>query len=115
MSFRVPTINVSVVDLTVRLQKDVTYEDLCKAVKKASENELKVITFSICQGILGYTEESLVSQDFLHDDRSSIFDAKAGIGLNGQFHKLISWYDNEWGYSNRVIDLASHMAKVCKL
>jgi len=107
MAFRVPTINVSVVDLTIKTNKSVSYKDLCKVVKNASENELK--------GILGYTDEQVVSQDFLHDDRSSIFDAGAGIGLNGNFHKVVSWYDNEWGYSNRVLDLAVHIAKVSKL
>jgi len=104
MSFRVPTINVSVVDLTVRLDKKVSYAELCKTVKQASEDKLK--------GILGYTEDEVVSQDFMHDCRSSIFDAKAGIGLNENFHKVISWYDNEWGYSNRILDLAAHVANV---
>jgi len=104
MSFRVPTINVSVVDLTVRLEKNVTYKDICKVMKEASKTSLK--------GILGYTDEEVVSSDFLHDNRSSIFDSKAGIGLNENFHKIISWYDNEWGYSNRVLDLAEHIAKV---
>jgi len=104
MSFRVPTLDSSVVDLTVRIEKSATYEQICAAVKAASEGELK--------GILGYTEEELVSSDFIHDNRSSIFDAKAGISLNNNFVKLISWYDNEWGYSSRVIDLILHISKV---
>lgn len=104
MAFRVPTVDVSVVDLTVRLEKAASYEEIKAAVKKASENEL--------QGVLGYTEDDVVSTDFIHDARTSIFDAKAGIALNGNFVKLVSWYDNEWGYSNKVIDLLVHMAKV---
>jgi glyceraldehyde 3-phosphate dehydrogenase len=104
MAFRVPTVDVSVVDLTVRLAKPATYEDIKAAVKKASENELK--------NILGYTEDEVVSTDFIHDARTSIFDAKAGIALNDNFVKLVSWYDNEWGYSNKVVDLISHMASV---
>jgi glyceraldehyde 3-phosphate dehydrogenase len=104
MSFRVPTINVSVVDLTCRLEKAATYDEIKAAVKKASENELK--------GILGYTEDAVVSSDFIHDPRTSIFDAQAGIALNDNFVKLVSWYDNEWGYSNKVIDLIIHMSKV---
>lgn len=104
MAFRVPTVDVSVVDLTVRLEKAATYEEIKATVKKASENELK--------GILGYTEEDVVSTDFIHDARTSIFDAKAGIALNGNFVKLVSWYDNEWGYSNKVVDLVAHMASV---
>ena len=107
MSFRVPTINVSVVDLTFKTEKETSYAEITKAMKKASENELK--------GILGYTEDEVVSQDFLHDSRSSIVDGKAGIGLNSKFHKVVSWYDNEWGYSNRVLDLAKHIATVSKL
>ena len=106
MAFRVPTIDVSVVDLTVRLEKTATYEDICNAVKKASENEMK--------GILGYTEDMVVSTDFTGDPRTSIFDAKAGIALNGNFVKLVSWYDNEWGYSNKVVMLIKHMASVDK-
>merc|ERR1712227_706147 len=101
MAFRVPTPDVSVVDLTVRLQKEASYEEICKKIKEASEGPLK--------GILGYTDEDLVSTDFLGDDRSSIFDAKAGIQLSKTFVKLVSWYDNEMGYSNRVVDLISHM------
>lgn len=107
MAFRVPVVNVSVVDLVVKLNKGVSYADLCKTIKEASENELK--------GILGYTSDDVASSDFMHDKLSSIFDSKAGIGLNDHFHKLISWYDNEWGYSNRMIDLALHVAKVSKL
>ena len=104
MSFRVPTVDVSVVDLTCRLEKSATYEEIKAAVKAASENELK--------GILGYTEDAVVSSDFIHDARTSIFDAEAGIALNGNFVKLVSWYDNEWGYSNKLIDLVCHMAAV---
>ena len=104
MSFRVPTIDVSVVDLTCRLAKPATYEEIKAAVKKASENELK--------GILGYTEDDVVSSDFLGDPHTSIFDAKAGIALNDNFVKLVSWYDNEWGYSNKVVDLINYISKV---
>ena len=104
MSFRVPVADVSVVDLTVRLDKPATYEQVKAAMKEASEGELK--------GILGYTEEDVVSQDFLGDARTSIFDAKAGIALNDKFVKVVSWYDNEWGYSNKLIDLVQAMAKV---
>jgi glyceraldehyde 3-phosphate dehydrogenase len=101
MSFRVPTPDVSVVDLTCKLAKEATYDEIKQAVKDASENELK--------GILGYTEDAVVSCDFTSDKRSSIFDAAAGIQLNSTFVKLISWYDNEFGYSNRVLDLISYM------
>ncbi|KAG8312315.1 glyceraldehyde-3-phosphate dehydrogenase 1 [Homalodisca vitripennis] len=101
MAFRVPVPNVSVVDLTVRLGKDATYDDIKAKVKAASEGPLK--------GILGYTEDDVVSSDFIGDNHSSIFDAKAGIPLNGKFVKLISWYDNEFGYSSRVIDLIKYM------
>lgn len=104
MAFRVPTLDVSVVDLTCRLEKSTTYEDIKAAIKKASENELK--------GILGYTEEKVVSSDFIHDPRTSIFDADAGIMLNENFVKLVAWYDNEWGYSNKVVDLICYMAEV---
>ncbi|MVZ61478.1 type I glyceraldehyde-3-phosphate dehydrogenase [Sphingobacterium humi] len=104
MSLRVPTADVSVVDLTVRLDKGASYEDIKKAMKDASEGELK--------GILGYTEDDVVSTDFLGDERTSIFDAKAGISLNDNFVKVISWYDNEWGYSNKIIDLAQEVAKL---
>ncbi|PSR95511.1 Glyceraldehyde-3-phosphate dehydrogenase [Actinidia chinensis var. chinensis] len=104
MAFRVPTPNVSVVDLTCRLEKSASYEDVKAAIKYASEGPLR--------GILGYTDEDVVSNDFLGDSRSSIFDAKAGMGLSASFMKLVSWYDNEWGYSNRVLDLIEHMALV---
>merc|ERR1739845_57030 len=101
MAFRVPTPDVSVVDLTVRIEKEASYEEICAKIKEASEGSLK--------GILGYTNEDLVLTDFLGDDRSSIFDAKAGIQLSKTFVKLVSWYDNEMGYSNRVIDLITFM------
>src|SRR3954470_14895023 len=104
MSFRVPVADVSVVDLTVRLDKPATYEQVKAAMKEASEGELK--------GILGYTEDDVVSQDFLGDARTSIFDAKAGIALNDKFVKVVSWYDNEWGYSNKLIDLVQELAKI---
>ena len=104
MSFRVPTVDVSVVDLTCRLEKAASYDEIKAAMKHASENEMK--------GILGYTEDQVVSSDFLTDPRTSIFDAGAGIALNSNFVKLIAWYDNEWGYSNKVVDLIVHMAKV---
>jgi glyceraldehyde 3-phosphate dehydrogenase len=102
MSFRVPTPTVSVVDLTVKTMKDTTYDEICAAMKKASETYLK--------GILGYTTDEVVSTDFIHDPNSSIFDAGSGIGLNSRFFKLISWYDNEWGYSNRCVDLVKYIA-----
>jgi len=101
MAFRVPTADVSVVDLTVRIEKEASYEDICKSIKEASAGSMK--------GILGYTDEDLVSTDFIGDQRSSIFDAKAGIQLSKTFVKLVSWYDNEMGYSNRVIDLITYM------
>ena len=104
MSFRVPTLDVSVVDLTCTLAKPATYAEICAAMKEASETYLK--------GILGYTDEEVVSSDFIGDARTSIFDAKAGIALSDKFVKLVSWYDNEWGYSNKVLDLISHMATV---
>ena len=100
MAFRVPTANVSVVDLTVKLAKETSYEEVMSTLKNASENELK--------NILGYTEEAVVSQDFIGDSRTSIVDAKAGIQLNSKFYKIISWYDNEAGYSNKLLDLAKH-------
>ena len=103
MAFRVPTPDVSVVDLTVRLAKETTYEEICQKIKEVSEGSMK--------GILGYTEDQVVSTDFLGDERSSIFDAKAGIQLSNTFVKLVSWYDNEYGYSNRVIDLILYMEK----
>jgi len=102
MAFRVPTPDVSVVDLTVRLQKEATYQEICNKMKEASQE-------GAMKGILGYTEDMVVSTDFLGDNRSSIFDAKAGIQLSSTFVKLVSWYDNENGYSNRVIDLINHM------
>ncbi len=104
MSFRVPTLDVSVVDLTVRLEKETSYEDICKAMKAASEGELK--------GVLGYTNEDVVSSDFIGDARTSIFDEKAGIQLSPTFVKVVSWYDNEWGYSNKVLELIRHMKQV---
>ena len=102
MSFRVPTLDVSVVDVTFRLAKEASYDEIKAAVKEASEGEMK--------GILGYTEEEVVSSDFLGDARTSIFDAKAGIALNKNFVKLVSWYDNEWGYSNKVCEMARVIA-----
>lgn len=104
MAFRVPTLDVSVVDLTVSLAKPTTYEEICKAVKAACEGEMK--------GIMDYTDEDVVSSDFYTDPHTSIFDAKAGIMLNDHFVKLVSWYDNEWGYSNKLLDLIGHMAEV---
>ncbi len=104
MSFRVPVADVSVVDLTVRLKKAATYADIKAAMKEASEGELK--------GILGYTEDEVVSEDFKGDARTSIFDAKAGIALNDNFVKVVSWYDNEWGYSNKLIDLVQQLGKL---
>lgn len=104
MSMRVPTLDVSVVDLTVNLAKPATYTEICAAMKEASEGELK--------GILGYTEDAVVSSDFLGDPRTSIFDAKAGIALTDTFVKVVSWYDNEIGYSNKVLDLVAYMASV---
>jgi len=104
MAFRVPTTDVSVVDLTVKLTKDATYAEICQKIREASEGPMN--------GILGYTEDEVVSSDFVHSPLSSIFDAKAGIALNSKFVKVVSWYDNEWGYSNRMVDLARHMAKV---
>lgn len=102
MAFRVPTANVSVVDLTVRLKRPASYDDVKAAMKKASTGEMK--------GVLGYTEEQVVSTDFMGDPRTSIFDAGAGMALSDKFHKIVSWYDNEWGYSNKILDLIEHMA-----
>jgi glyceraldehyde 3-phosphate dehydrogenase len=102
MSMRVPTVDVSVVDLTVKLAKETSYDAIMNVIKSASENEMK--------GILGYTEDLVVSQDFVSDSRTSIVDAKAGIGLNSTFFKIVSWYDNEYGYSSKLIDLSVHMA-----
>jgi glyceraldehyde 3-phosphate dehydrogenase len=104
MSFRVPTLDVSVVDLTVNLAKPASYEDIKVAMKEAADGELK--------GILGYTEDDVVSSDFIGDARTSIFDAKAGIALTDTFVKVVSWYDNEWGYSTKVLELIAHMKKV---
>ncbi|MCI5706189.1 MAG: type I glyceraldehyde-3-phosphate dehydrogenase [Odoribacter sp.] len=104
MAFRVPTLDVSVVDVTFRLEKEASYEEIKAAVKEAAEGEMK--------GILGYTEDEVVSSDFLGDARTSIFDAKAGIALTKNFVKLVSWYDNEWGYSNKVLELIAHMNTV---
>ena len=103
MSFRVPTPTVSVVDLTVRTEKKTSYEEICKKMEEASQTSLK--------GILGYTSEEVVSSDFIHCPLSSIFDAGSGIGLSDQFFKLVSWYDNEWGYSNRCVELVGKLAK----
>jgi len=102
MAFRVPTPTVSVVDLTVRTTKETSYKEICAAMKNASETYLK--------GILAYTSDEVVSSDFIHDKHSSIFDAGSGVELNSKFFKLISWYDNEWGYSNRVVDLTKKIA-----
>lgn len=103
MSFRVPTATVSVVDLTVKTKKETSYKEICEAMKRASETYLS--------GILGYTTDEVVSSDFMHDRRSSIFDAGSGMELNSKFFKLVSWYDNEWGYSNRVVDLLKKVIK----
>ncbi|KAG8688777.1 hypothetical protein FRC11_004787 [Ceratobasidium sp. 423] len=103
LAFRIPTSDVSVVDLVARLEKEASYDDIKAAIKEASEGPLK--------GIMGYTEEDVVSTDFVGDEHSSIFDAKAGISLNKNFVKLVSWYDNEWGYSRRVVDLIAYIAK----
>jgi glyceraldehyde 3-phosphate dehydrogenase len=101
MSFRVPTPAVSVIDLTVRTVRETSYKEICAKMKQASQSYLK--------GILAYTEDEVVSTDFLHDSHSSIFDAGSGIELNSRFFKLISWYDNEWGYSQRCVDLLKHI------
>ena len=104
MAFRVPTVDVSVVDLTCNLARPTTYEEICKAMKEASENEFK--------GIIEYTDEPVVSSDFINDEHTSIFDASAGIMLTDTFVKLVAWYDNEWGYSNKLVDLACYIASV---
>ena len=104
MAFRVPTPDVSVVDLTVRLEKETSYDEIKQAMKEASEGELS--------GVLGYTEEMVVSQDFVSDPRTSIFDAEAGIALNDKFYKVISWYDNEYGFSSKMLDMAKHIASL---
>ena len=106
MAFRVPTPDVSVVDLTVRLKNAASYAEVCKKMKEASETSLK--------GILGYTEDAVVSNDFIGDERTCIFDAGAGIELNGNFMKFVAWYDNEWGYSNKTVDLLVHIANSAK-
>ena len=104
MAFRVPTTDVSVVDLTVKLASEASYDAIVNAIKEESAGPL--------QGIMTWTDEDVVSADFIHDSHSSVFDVKAGISLNNTFVKLVSWYDNEWGYSNRMVDLTVHMAKV---
>jgi glyceraldehyde 3-phosphate dehydrogenase len=104
MAFRVPVPDVSVVDLTVRLEKPTSYEQICEAMKRNAETRLK--------GILGYTEEAVVSQDFISDPRTSIFDASAGISLNEHFVKVVAWYDNEYGYSSKLVDLATYAMKL---
>ena len=104
MAFRVPTVDVSVVDLTCNLERPTTYEEICAAVKRASENELK--------GIVEYTDEPVVSSDFLSDMHTSIFDATAGIMLTDTFVKLVAWYDNEWGYTSQIFRMISHMYQV---
>jgi glyceraldehyde 3-phosphate dehydrogenase len=104
LAFRVPTLDVSVVDLVVRLEKSASYDEIKEVIKAASEGPFK--------GIIAYTDEDVVSSDFIGHDASSIFDAKAGIQLNKNFVKLIAWYDNEWGYSKRVVDLLVYIAKV---
>ena len=106
MAFRVPTVDVSVVDLTCNLEKPATYEEICSAIKKASENEFK--------GIIEYVDDPVVSSDFIHDSHTSIFDSTAGIQLTDTFVKLVAWYDNEWGYSNKLVDLAIYVAGVDK-
>lgn len=103
MAFRVPTSDVSVVDLTVELEKNTSYEEICKVIKNASEGELK--------GVLGYTEEKVVSTDFLGETCTSVFDADAGIMLDENFVKVVAWYDNEWGYSNKILEMAKVIAK----
>ena len=104
MAFRIPTANVSVVDLTVKVNKETSYEEIKKVMKNASENDLK--------GILGYCDDLVVSQDFIGDKRTSIFDANAGMELNSKFFKIISWYDNECGYSNKLLDLSKHIYSI---
>jgi glyceraldehyde 3-phosphate dehydrogenase len=107
MAMRVPVLDVSVIDLTCRIKKEASYKEICEEIKRAAGAEMK--------GIVSYTEDDVVSSDFIHDPHSCIFDSKAGISLNPKFVKLIGWYDNEWGYSNRMIDLADHIAKVAKI
>ena len=105
MAYRVPTANVSVVDLTVNLKSETSYKEICHVMQEASK-------YDRSNGILGYTDEDLVSTDFMSDSRTSIFDSKAGIELNSKFFKVVSWYDNEWGYSNKILDLIVHMDTV---
>jgi len=107
MAFRVPNLNVSVVDLTVNLRTATTYKEICAAMREAADGPLA--------GILGYTEDAVVSTDFMHDPRTCIFDAEAGIMLTDKFVKLVAWYDNEWGYSCKMVDLALYMAGVDKV
>jgi glyceraldehyde 3-phosphate dehydrogenase len=104
MAFRVPVADVSVVDLTVRLEKPASYEEIKRVMKEASEGEYK--------GVMGYTEDAVVSSDFIGDARTSVFDASAGIALNDHFVKVVSWYDNEWGYSSKLIDLVQHLGSL---
>jgi glyceraldehyde 3-phosphate dehydrogenase len=106
MAFRVPTLDVSVVDLTVRLSRPTTYEEICEKMRNAEKGSMK--------NYLAVTEDEVVSSDFIHDSHSAIFDSKAGIMLNPQFVKIVAWYDNEWGYSNRILDLLNHMSKIDK-
>ena len=106
MSFRVPTMDVSVVDLTVNLSKSTSYDKICKVMKNASENQMK--------GVLGYTEKPVVSQDFVGETNISVFDAKAGIAVSDNFVKVVAWYDNEYGYSTKIVDLVEHAAKIEK-
>ena len=105
MAYRVPTANVSVVDLTVNLKSETSYEEICHVMLEESKSERY-------NGILGYTDEDLVSTDFMSDSRTSIFDSKAGLELNSKFFKVVSWYDNEWGYSNKILDLIVHMDNI---
>ena len=102
MAYRVPTANVSVVDVSVNLKKETSYAEICQAFKEASQSKKY-------KGILGYTDEEVVSSDFISDSRTSIFDAKAGLEISSKFYKLVSWYDNEWGYANKLIDLIEYM------
>lgn len=107
MALRIPTPNVSVVDLTVLLERQATYDEICAAVKQSCDEEMK--------GILAYTEDAVVSTDFIGDHYSGVFDAKAGMALDGNFMKFVTWYDNEYGYSCRILDLIKHVAKVSNL
>ena len=107
MSFRVPPISVSVVDFTFKTDKECSYDDIASAMKRSANGEMK--------GVLGYTDDEIVSSDILHDPQSSVFDHHAGLSLNKNFHKVVSWYDNEWGYSNRMVDLAKYVLEQSKL